>query len=71
MPITVIDARAALVVIDLQQGLRDHPLRTPFADIAARAAFHAHGVERVFPRIAETGSTADVLALLSQRGSPA
>ena len=187
MPIAAIDARAALVVIDLQQGLRDIPLLTPFADIAARAAalaaafrehgltvvlvnadarapgrteqprralslppgwtdivpelaprhddlfvtkhapgafgdsplaaalrergvtqvlvvgvsssngveatargafdlgfnvaiatdavtdvdasFHEHSVARIFPRIAETGSTADVLALLSQRGS--
>ena len=49
MPITAIDERAALVVIDLQQGLRDYPLLTPFADIAARAAalaaaFRAHGL---------------------------
>jgi nicotinamidase-related amidase len=49
MPITVIDPRAALVVIDLQQGLRDLPLLTPFADIVARAgalaaAFRAHGL---------------------------
>ena len=49
MPITAIDARAALVVIDLQQGLRAHPLLTPLADIATRAAalaaaFRAHGL---------------------------
>ena len=49
MPITAIDERTALVVIDLQQGLRDYPLLTPFADIAARAAalaaaFRAHGL---------------------------
>jgi nicotinamidase-related amidase len=49
MPVAAIDPQAALVVIDLQQGLRDHPLLTPFADIVARAgalaaAFRAHGL---------------------------
>jgi nicotinamidase-related amidase len=34
------------------------------------AASHEHTVTRIYPRIAETGSTADVLALLSTRGSP-
>ena len=33
------------------------------------AAAHDHAVTRIFPRIAETGSTADVLALLSNRGA--
>ncbi len=28
---------------------------------------HTHAVERVFPRLGETGTTADVLALLAQR----
>lgn len=49
MPITAIDPRAAMLVIDLQQGLRDQLLLTPFADIVARAgalaaAFRAHGL---------------------------
>ena len=49
MPITAVDPQAALVVIDLQHGLRDHPLLTPFADVVARAAalaaaFRAHGL---------------------------
>jgi nicotinamidase-related amidase len=30
---------------------------------------HTHSIERVFPRIAETGTCADVLALLAQRGA--
>ena len=30
---------------------------------------HAHSIERVFPRIAETGTCADVLALLATRGA--
>jgi len=33
------------------------------------AASHEHTVTRIYPRIAETGPTADVLALLSSRGS--
>ena len=33
------------------------------------AASHDHAVARIYPRIAETGTTADVLALLSTRGS--
>ena len=33
------------------------------------AASHAHSAMRVFPRIAETGSTAEVLALLATRGA--
>jgi len=33
------------------------------------AAAHEHAVTRIFPRIAETGSTADVLALLCTLGS--
>ena len=32
------------------------------------AAAHEHSATRIFPRIAETGSTADVLALLAARG---
>ncbi len=30
---------------------------------------HGHSTERIFPRIAETGTCADVLALLAQRGA--
>jgi nicotinamidase-related amidase len=30
---------------------------------------HTHSIERVFPRIAETGTCADVLALLATRGA--
>jgi nicotinamidase-related amidase len=30
---------------------------------------HAHSIERVFPRIGETGTCADVLALLARRGA--
>ncbi len=33
------------------------------------AASHEHSAMRIFPRIAETGSTADVLALLATRGA--
>jgi nicotinamidase-related amidase len=49
MPITAIDPWAALLVIDLQNGLRDYPLLHPFADVVANAralaeAFRRHGL---------------------------
>ena len=134
MPLTTLDPKSALVVIDLQKGLLATPTLLPelgehgadlrltkhapgaFGDSAlatelrargvtqvvvvgvstsngveatARQAFdlgfnvtlpvdaitdvdaasHDHAVTRIYPRIAETGSTADVLALLSTRGS--
>jgi nicotinamidase-related amidase len=38
MPLTTLDQKPALVVIDLQQGLRDIPTVHPLADIIDRAA---------------------------------
>lgn len=38
MPVTVIDPRSALIVIDLQQGHAGAPLAHPFADVVARSA---------------------------------
>ena len=38
MPITAIDPRAALIVIDLQQGHTGVPLAHSFADVVARSA---------------------------------
>ena len=37
MPVTVLDARTALVVIDLQKGLLAYPTLHPIADVIARA----------------------------------
>ena len=56
MAVTTLDAQSAPVVIDLQITDVDVPS-------------HEHTVNRIYPRIAETGSTAGVLALLSARGS--
>ena len=38
MPVTTLDAKSALVVIDLQKGLLAYPTLAPIADIIARAS---------------------------------
>ncbi len=38
MPVTTLDPRTALVVIDLQKGLTAYPTIHPFADVVAHAA---------------------------------
>ena len=38
MPVTTLDPRTALVVIDLQKGLTAYPTIHPFADVVANAA---------------------------------
>jgi hypothetical protein len=48
MPVTTLDPRTALVVVDLQN----------LADA------HTNSIERIFPRLGETGTTAEILALL-------
>jgi len=49
VPITTLDDRTALVVIDLQKGLRAYPVLQPFPELVARAAelagaFRRHGL---------------------------
>ncbi|QDC37269.1 cysteine hydrolase family protein [Sphingobium fuliginis] len=49
MPITAIDQKTALIVIDLQKSIAGHPLLTPIGDIIERAnalsdAFRRHGL---------------------------
>lgn len=46
MPVTTLDPRTALVVIDLQQGLRAYPLLHPMDDVIARAASLAAAFRR-------------------------
>lgn len=46
MPVTTLDPRTALVVIDLQQGLRGYPLVHPMDDVIARAAALASAFRR-------------------------
>ena len=48
MPLTTLDPRTALVVIDLQKGLAAYPTNQPLADVAEKAAalaaaFRRHG----------------------------
>jgi nicotinamidase-related amidase len=38
MPLTTLDPKTALIVVDLQKGLLSYPTATPIADIAKRAA---------------------------------
>jgi len=56
MPITTLDPRSALIVIDLQQGLRGYPTIHPFDGIVARAAelaaaFRRHGLPVVLVNV--------------------
>ena len=46
MPVTTLDARTALVVIDLQDGLRGYPLLHPMDGVIARAAALAAAFRR-------------------------
>ena len=77
MPVTAIDPRPALIVVDLQQGHAGARLAHPLENVVARSAElakayaklarHEHSLTQVFTRIAETGTTADVLAALAGR----
>lgn len=57
MPLTTLDTRTALVVIDLQKGLMSYPTIHPVADVAARArslagAFRSAGLPVVLVNVA-------------------
>ncbi len=87
MPITTLDPRSALVVIDLQKGLLAYPTLVPVADIAARAgelaaAFRQRGLPVVLvhaagrpagrtdqqrPPLAPSAGWMDMLPELGQR----
>lgn len=59
MPLTTIDERAALIVIDLQKGIAGLPTVHPFADIVSRAshlaaAFRERGLPVVLVNVAGT-----------------
>jgi hypothetical protein len=61
MPVTTLDPKTALCDLDFNVTL-------PLAAVTdIDAASHVHATTRVFPRIAATGLTADVLALLTAR----
>lgn len=46
MPVTALDPKTALVVIDLQKGLSKYPTIDPFADVVAHAARLADAFRR-------------------------
>ena len=60
MPVTAIDPRPALIVIDLQQGHAGVSLAHSFADVVARSAelakaFRGRGLPVVLVSVAEIG----------------
>ena len=104
MPLSTIDPKTALVVIDLQQGIVDAPTVHPVGEVGeiversavsttsgvestARSAYdhgyhvvlatdamtdtdpdaHATSVERIFPKLGETATTAEILTMLETR----
>jgi nicotinamidase-related amidase len=72
MALSALDRSSALVVIDLQNGIvglstRPHaPSEVVVTDAVADRdeQTHRHSVEQIFPRLGETGTTAEVLALV-------
>lgn len=57
MPLTVLDSNTALIVIDLQKGMLDHPSIDPIGSIVARSrelidAFRAEGLPVVLVNVA-------------------
>lgn len=57
MPVSRIDNRSALIVVDLQKGLLGHPTVHPIADVVERAstlarAFRDHGLPVVLVNVA-------------------
>lgn len=57
MPLSTLDPMTALIVVDLQRGIVDHPMIHPFSEIAARTrelidAFRAEGLPVVLVNVA-------------------
>ena len=74
MAVTTLDPKAALMVVDLQQGIVSLPTAHPLNDVVKRAraladAFRARRlpvVLVVFPRLGETGATDEIIALMER-----
>jgi len=67
MPVTAIDPKSALIVIDSQKGIvgmlcSDIVPIDAVADLSPEA--HTSSITRVFPRISETGTAGEIIALL-------
>jgi nicotinamidase-related amidase len=59
MPLTALDPQTALIVVDLQQGLRNLPTIHPLSDVVARTrqlldAFRSHNLPVVLVNVAGT-----------------
>jgi len=63
---TTLDAVTASIVIALQNGIVAPPGAHPIAGVVVRvvALTHADWLTRIFPKIAETGATRDLIDLL-------
>jgi hypothetical protein len=66
MAIGTLDARPALLVVDLQKGIvglpTAHPMASAMTDMSADA--HHNSITRIFPRLGETGTTPEIVGLL-------
>ena len=71
MPVTTLDPKTALILIDLQKGVVGLPTVHPTGEVVARAArlaeAHANSIEMIFPCLGETGMTEAILALIDAR----
>jgi nicotinamidase-related amidase len=69
MPVTTLDPKTALIVIDLQKGIvglpTAHPTNQVMTDTNADA--HHNSITRIFPRLGETGTTREIIELLNNR----
>lgn len=73
MPITTLDPRSALIVIDLQEGILALAKVHPHDAIVKNAIRIIHtsreknGVTKIFPRLGETGTTEEIISLFEVR----
>jgi nicotinamidase-related amidase len=81
MAVTTLDRKTALIVIDLQNGIVAATMAHPTARQAHEHGYnvtlavdamadrdpdtHTNSVTRIFPKLGETGTTAEIIALLA------
>ena len=58
-----VDPKPELIVIDLQKGIVDAPTVHPTREIVERSA---NSIERTFPKLGETTTTAEILDKLGR-----
>jgi len=64
MTIAALDARTALLVIDLQKGIVNLPTAHPIPEIIANAVGLLDAFRRIFPRLGETSMTKRIVELV-------